>query len=100
MTELATTPLIESALGTSPRAVPEARTTAVPSPPLITEHEVLLGSAAALGSAELPHRSLRNALRAFFAFHTAPRPEGTPRHYPQHYAFIESAAMAREMYRL
>jgi hypothetical protein len=100
MTELATTPLIESDPGTSPRAVTEARMTAVPSPPLITEQEVLLGSAAALRSAGVPHRSLRNVLRAFFAFHATPRPEGTPRHYPQHYAFIESAAMAREMYRL
>ncbi|MGV0836329.1 hypothetical protein [Mycolicibacterium thermoresistibile] len=70
----------------------------VPTPPttLITEHEVMLATAAATAATPtLPTASVWQRLRSR---RTAERPQR--RHYPTRYTFLEHAAMAREMYRL
>jgi hypothetical protein len=73
-----------------------------PEPTLITTHEVLLGSAAALASPKV-RRSYLAMVRA--AFISGARTDRTgelvaPRHYPRHHAFIEHALMSRMMDRL
>lgn len=68
---------------------------------LITEQQVLLGSAAALAPAPARHRNLAHgmasAVRAVF---TRSEKTHTPRHYPQRFVYLESSAMSREMDRL
>jgi hypothetical protein len=68
---------------------------------LITEQQVLLGSAAALapspaGRPHVGHR-LAAAVRSMFA-----RPEKplAQKHYPQRFVYLEQSAMSREMDRL
>jgi hypothetical protein len=78
-------------------------TEAVQTSALITEHQVLIGSASALAGPEVRRRGFRAALRALFtSTDKADKPEKGPntRHYPTHYAFIEAAAMSRMMDRL
>jgi hypothetical protein len=73
------------------------------TPVLITEHEVMLATAAAvpLQPAKVRRRStdvIGAAVRAMFASSTAePRKR---RHYPPRNDFLESSRMAREMHRL
>lgn len=90
MTDLATQPVVQPEPGTA------AAVTPAPEPVLITEQQVLLGSAAVL-SAPKVRRNYLAALRAW----CAPAP-GLPkrRDYPKHHAFIEDARMARMMDRL
>lgn len=81
---------------------PEQVTVAASQPPvLITEHEVAFSTAAAVAlPRSKPSHGLIAAVRAMFQ--TAPedaRP--VPRHYPpRRPAYLEHAAMAREMRRL
>lgn len=68
--------------------------------PLITEHDVLLGTAAARA---LPRRTVDNrlvdALRRVFASLTTDV-RSKPRDCPRRYSYLEHARMAREMDRL
>lgn len=97
MTDLATTPDV-------PKTVDIDASTTEPSTPstLITEQQVLLGSAAALAGPKVRH-SYISMLRAAFGLRTrALRSEGLvkPRHYPRHHDFLEDALMSRMMDRL
>ena len=97
MTDLATTPDV-------PKTVDIDASTTEPSTPstLITEQQVLLGSAAALAGPKVRH-SYISMLRAAFGLRTqAPRSDGLvkPRHYPRHHDFLEDALMSRMMDRL
>jgi hypothetical protein len=77
-----------------------------PAPVLISEHEVALGTAIALQARPKTRRrwfAATNVLLASLQRSPAPSTqEGRPvrRDYPKHYAFLESACMAREMDRL
>ena len=74
-------------------------TEAVQTSTLITEHEVLIGSTAALTAPSVRRRGFGTVVRALFTTtEKADRPEkrSTPRRYPKHYEFIETAAMSRE----
>ncbi len=70
---------------------------------LITEQQVMFGSAAALAPAKTrrwgnPASGVATAVRAMFA-----RPEKQPRaqkHHPQRFGYLEHSAMSREMDRL
>jgi hypothetical protein len=81
---------------------------ALPAPVLISEHEVVLGTAVALRARPKSRRrwlGAANVLLAALQRSFAPSThegEGRPvrRDYPKHYAFLESACMAREMDRL
>jgi len=68
---------------------------------LITEQQVLFNSAAALSPAPARHRNvaaeLSSKVRAMF---TRPEKSHVPNHYPQRFAYLEGAAMSREMDRL
>ena len=69
---------------------------------LITEKEVTLGTAAALG-ARSSRRRWTDVLVAAVHRTVAPATQEatrTHREYPKHYAFLESACMARAMERL
>lgn len=79
---------------------PLADVEAKPAPTLITEQEVLLGTAAALRppSTRWWTRVTVTARSMFVTTAADPRPQR--RHYPPRYDFIEDARMAREMYRL
>ena len=76
------------------------------APVLISEHEVALGTAVALPARPTPRRRWFGATKVLLAAMQRPlapaRREGRPvRHaYPKHYTFLETACMAREMYRL
>lgn len=102
MTDLAMSPVVDTPEETV--AVTTAVTTeAVQTSTLITEHEVLIGSTAALTAPSVRRRGFGTVVRALFTTtEKADRPEkrSTPRRYPKHYEFIETAAMSREMYRL
>jgi hypothetical protein len=70
-----------------------------PQPPVvITEQEVMLGTAAAVSPRSLPvTRRMMDALRVVGAAFRPPPPRP---HYAPRAAYIERAAMAREMDRL
>lgn len=96
MTELATRPSV------SPRVQPEdipVNTGLAQPPTLITEQQVLIGSAAALASPRA-RRNLRNTVRSLFVRPEATEGPARPRRYPKRYDFIEDAAMSRMMDRL
>ncbi len=68
------------------------------APLLITEQQVILGTAAAL---RVPKKKQWIALlRPRRARSTAHERAAKHRHYPHHYGFVEQALMAREMDRL
>lgn len=70
---------------------------------LITEGQVLLGSAAALVPPKVRRHRVLAALQALFARSEKAGESETrkpPRHYPRRYSFIEDAAMSRMMDRL
>jgi hypothetical protein len=71
----------------------------LPQPPvLITEQEVMLGTAAAVSPPSIPvTRRMMDALRVVGAAFRPPPPRP---HYAPRAAYIERAAMAREMDRL
>ncbi|HEY9302765.1 MAG TPA: hypothetical protein VIO95_00570 [Mycobacterium sp.] len=77
-----------------------------PAPVLITEHEVALGTAAALRRQPSTLRRWVEATRAVLAnmeqaIVASPQDGRPKRHdYPKHYSWLENAAMAREMDRL
>ena len=69
---------------------------------LITEQQVMFGSAAALAPAKTrrwsnPAYGVAAAVHAMFARPEKPR---APRHYPSRLGYLESAAMSRAMDRL
>ncbi len=74
-----------------------------PAPVLITEHEVALGTAVALRARPTTRRRWLGAPQLLLAaLNRRPAPstqDGSPtrRSYPQHYAFLENACLAREM---
>ena len=86
---------VESASGPSAALSPETSA-------LITEEQVMLGSAAALAPAP-SHRwsdaahEVTAAVRAMF---TRPEKPRARRHYPQRFGYLENAAMSRAMDRL
>jgi hypothetical protein len=100
----------------SPRADSETTAPAAekvsPPPTLITEHEVMLGTAAALApapwfegedaAAEGAVGRGRSGWIAALARLVTPSPDRRPprRHYPPRLDFTEHARMARKMYRL
>lgn len=99
------TPHAEAVLDETPS--PLADVEVKPAPTLITEQEVIFGTAAALSPP--PTRWWTRAARVLAVILAAPtrmfvttaadsRPKR--RHYPQRYDFIEDARMAREMHRL
>jgi hypothetical protein len=96
--ELIKTPADPQVVAEGPEQVIEA----VSQPPVvITEQEVVFSTAAAVPSPRTkPARRVIAALRAMFLSSTEDaRP--APRHYPpRRDAFLEEAAMAREMRRL
>ncbi|MDA2890529.1 hypothetical protein PDG61_06385 [Mycolicibacterium sp. BiH015] len=97
MTDLATNPDVPTTLDDDASIAEQA-----PPSTLITEQQVLLGSAAALAGPKV-RRSYVAMVRAAFGIGTrAPRPDGLvkPRHYPRHHAFLEDALMSRMMDRL
>ena len=72
-------------------------------PTLITEGQVLVGSAPALGRTTVRRHRIRDAVRAIFAStdeEDASETVKTPKHYPRRYSFIEDASMSRMMDRL
>lgn len=100
MTDLATTPDIPKTVDID-ASITEPSTPSTPST-LITEQQVLLGSAAALAGPKVRH-SYISMLRAAFGLRIrALRSEGLvkPRHYPRHHDFLEDALMSRMMDRL
>ncbi len=97
MTDLATTPDVPKTLDADASSAEQTTQST-----LITEQQVLLGSAAALAGPKV-RRSYVSMVRAAFGVRTrAPRPDGLvePRHYPEHHDFIEEALMSRMMDRL
>jgi hypothetical protein len=66
---------------------------------VITEQQVMLGSAAALAPAPARRWNVVAAVRAMFAAKPEKEPHG-PKHYPQRFSYLESSAMSREMDRL
>jgi hypothetical protein len=76
----------------------ELLVTGPPPPVVITEQEVMLGTAAAISPRPIPvtHR-LMDALRVVGAAFRPPPPQP---HHAHRAAYIERAAMAREMDRL
>jgi hypothetical protein len=69
---------------------------------LITEQQVMFGSAAALAPAKTrrwsnPAYGIAAAVHAMFSRPEKPR---TPRHYPSRHRYLENAAMSRAMDRL
>jgi hypothetical protein len=76
----------------------EQLATRPPAPVVITEQEVMLGTAAAVSLRRTPitHRMM-DALRVVGAAFGPPPPQP---HYARRAAYIERAAMAREMDRL
>ncbi len=77
-------------------------TKAVVEPTLITEQEVLIGSAAALAGPKVRRNYLAMVRAAFTSGARSDRSGDlvTPKHYPRHHAFIEDALMSRMMDRL
>ncbi|RZT18366.1 hypothetical protein EV589_2622 [Mycobacterium sp. BK558] len=73
---------------------------AVPTTTLITEQQVLIGSAAALAGPRIQRHRFLAAFRAHFVRTKDSDALVKPRRYPKHYDFIESAAMSRMMDRL
>jgi hypothetical protein len=77
-----------------------------PAPVVISEHEVALGTAAALRARpKTQHRWFEavNVLRAAMQRSLAPSTQETRparRRYPKRYRFLENSCMAREMDRL
>ena len=69
---------------------------------LITENEVALGTAAALGARSTRRRWTEVLVAAMNRTRAPATHEATRLHreYPKHYAFLENAAMARAMERL
>ena len=68
---------------------------------LITEQEVLLGSAAALAPAPARHRNVAHEFSsAVCAMFTRPERVRAPRHYAQRFTYLENSAMSRAMDRL
>ena len=78
-----------------PAAAPSVE--AAPAEVLITNQQVLFGTAVARGARRTPLGSrLAAALRRMAAEANQPRHP----HYPRHYTYLEGARMAREMCRL
>lgn len=98
MTELSTTSR-PTTTQTTPSATRSAPVVAAPEPTLITEQQVRFSTAAALSQTPASHRhwaSAFDAVRGLLHSHHEP----VHRHYPQRFAYLESALMSREFDRL
>jgi hypothetical protein len=98
MSELFTEPAEPRDVVEDPQHVIEAES---PAPILISEQEVALSTAAAvpLPRTKPTHRVIA-VLRAMFQSSPADARPARPHYPPRRDAFLEQAAMAREMYRL
>ena len=99
MTDLKTTARPKPQTAPSPTA---NRAITAPEPTLITEQQVLFGTAAAVTR---PPARTRGWTTLFASFATAVRraagpPEPARHHHSERYAYLETALMAREMDRL
>jgi hypothetical protein len=102
MTDLATSIGVEPSADISTGMGVVARSPMQPTT-LITERQVLLGSAAALVGPRVRRHRILAALQALFVRAEAAEDtetRKTPKHYPRHYSFIEEASMSRMMGRL
>lgn len=88
---VATSDVIDDA---GPIAVEDAKS---PAPVVITEQQVMFGTAVALSRRPSVSRRLIDAIRVVGS---ALRPPPPKRHYPQRSSFLEHSLMAREMDRL
>lgn len=67
---------------------------------LITEQQVLFGSAAALAPAPARRRNAHELVSSVRALFARPAKSHTPKHHPQRFGYLEQSAMSREMDRL
>ena len=72
----------------------------IPAPIVITEREVLLGSAVTGGLIAQPARGRLATFLRIFASSSPGRPREKRRAYPPRCAYLESSRMSREMRRL
>jgi hypothetical protein len=79
-------------------------TQSVETPALITEQQVLFGTAAAVVVPARKTHRLRDTVHAVAgavgAFAASLEKPPARRHYPKRYSYLENSLMAREMYRL
>ncbi|MBX7433193.1 hypothetical protein JDV09_13895 [Mycobacterium sp. Y57] len=102
MTELATNSEIETRRDVD-ADVGERLVTPAELPVLISEQQVLIGSAAALAGPAVRRAGVWARVRVLFAASESSQTSDdrkTPRYYPRRYDFMEHAAMSREMHRL
>ena len=99
--------IVATSLDEAQATLDEARERLVSATPVvISEHEVALGTAAALRARPKTRRQwfgVVNVLRAAMQRPLAPSTQETRpvrREYPKRYTFLENACMAREMDRL
>jgi hypothetical protein len=90
---------------TAPASVPTPTVAQPTEAALITEQQVLFGSAAALAPAPAKPHFWSRAAHAVAApvhamFDRPEKPRQAPKHYPQRFSYLESSAMSREMDRL
>jgi hypothetical protein len=74
--------------------------TAHPAPVLITEHEVLLGSAATVALPAAPAQGWLATVRRIFATTSEDRQRPKRHSYPPRSSYLEDSRMSREMRRL
>lgn len=92
-------PMNSTPISSTASTEPELRTEApetLPAPVLITEQEVLLGSAVAGGLIAEPAPHRRTAFRRIFARAEHP-PREKRRTYPPRCSYLESSRLSREM---
>ena len=98
MTDLATTLSVQPGDHTGVITAEDVQT-----PTVITEHQILIGSAAALAGPTVRRSRFRTAVQALFTSADkaeTPEKHKTTKHYPKRYSFIEDASMSRMMDRL
>jgi hypothetical protein len=95
MTTLKITAGTAEAIETTTPTVPE-----VDNATLITEQQVLFGSAAALAPAPHKHHHMHDLASAVRAMFVGQERRHVRRHYPQRLGYLDSSLMSREMDRL
>jgi hypothetical protein len=99
MTELTTTPRRNPQTYAPPTVI---KPMAAPEPTLITEQQVLFGTAAAVALPPVRTRGWTYLVGSFAAAvrRAAGPPERVPHHHSERYAYLQTALMSREMGRL